>query len=91
MEPPSGITNQARSSGGAPIGLPPTTRSMPRGFVALSGLIFALTALATGAGVFLEGVYRDNLLVRAGWFGNEVVTLAIALPMLAIATAAARR
>jgi hypothetical protein len=91
MEPPSGITDQATSSGGAPNGHPPTTRSMPRGFVALSGLLFALTAVAAGAGVFLEGVYRDNLLVRAGWFGNDLVTLAIALPLLAIATAGAQR
>ena len=48
-------------------------------------------ALAAGAGVLVEGVYRGNLLVRAGWLGNDLVTLAAALPLLAIATARARR
>ncbi len=60
-------------------------------FVALSAILFTLVALAAGAGVLVEGVYRDNLLVRAGWFGNDLVTLIAALPLLAITTVWARR
>jgi hypothetical protein len=91
MEHPMGVVSNDGSAGAVPHGRLETTRETPRGFVALSALLFALVALAAGAGVLVEGVYRDNLLVRAGWLGNDLVTLAAALPLLAIVTARARR
>ena len=91
MEHATGVVSRDGSAGDARQGRTRTTRETPRGFVALSALLCALVALAAGAGVLVEGVYRDNLLVRAGWLGNDLVTLVAALPLLAIATAGARR
>lgn len=65
--------------------------AMAPGFTRLSALLLVLTALAAGVGAFGEGVYRDNPLVRAGWIGNDLVTLFVAVPLLAVATVLARR
>ena len=48
----------------------------------LSTIIAILTIVASAGGLFLSDLYRDNLLVTAGWFGNDLVTLAVAAPML---------
>ena len=48
----------------------------------LSAIIAILTIVASAGGLFLSDLYRDNLLVTAGWFGNDLVTLAVAAPML---------
>jgi hypothetical protein len=91
MKHATGVVSMDGSAGDVPRGRTRTAPETPRGFVALSALLFALVALAAGAGVFVEGVVRDNLLVRAGWLGNDLVTLVAALPLLAIATVGARR
>ncbi|MFZ5807706.1 MAG: hypothetical protein ACOY16_00340 [Chloroflexota bacterium] len=49
------------------------------------------TMVASGWGVFGSYVYRDNLLVRSGWYGNDLVTLLLAVPLLAIAYILARK
>jgi len=51
----------------------------------LSAIIAILTIVASAGGLFLDNLYRDNLLVTAGWFGNDLVTLIIAVPMLVAA------
>jgi hypothetical protein len=50
-------------------------------------------AMATQAllGVLLPDQYRDVAWVRASWFGNDLVTLMVAVPMLLVTLAAARR
>lgn len=48
-------------------------------------------AAAAVPGVSLPGLYRDNLLVAAGWRGNDLVTLAIAVPGIVAARVAGRR
>jgi hypothetical protein len=51
----------------------------------LSVLIAALMALTSGSGLFAPGLYRDNALVAAGWYGNDLVTLVVAVPLLVVA------
>lgn len=48
----------------------------------LSILIIFLSAIASFGGVFLNGLYRDNELVKAVWLGNDIVTLFIVLPIM---------
>jgi hypothetical protein len=50
-----------------------------------------LAAVASGAGLLLPGLYRDNDLVTAAWLGNDAVTLLVAVPVLAAALVLARR
>jgi len=57
----------------------------------LSALVAAMMAAASLAGLLAEGLYRDNLLVRSGWLGNDLVTLLAATPALAAALVLARR
>ncbi len=58
---------------------------------AFSWLVVGLAALAAGAGVIEPGLYRDNPLVTAAWFGNDLVTLFVAVPVLVGSMALARR
>lgn len=41
--------------------------------------------MASAGGVAISGLYRDNALVTAGWYGNDLVTLVVALPLLVVA------
>lgn len=59
-----------------------TSRWIHRLAVAVAFLMVA----PAGAGLALDGIYRDNALVSAGWKGNDVVTLMVAAPLLAAAT-----
>jgi hypothetical protein len=64
---------------------------MPSWGPIVSGLILVLTVVAAGAGIAAEDVYRDNLLVRSGWLGNDLATLCLSVPALAFSTWWARR
>jgi hypothetical protein len=55
----------------------------------LSILVVVLMAFASAAGLLLDPLYRDNLLVSSGWRGNDLVTLFVATPLLAGAIARA--
>jgi hypothetical protein len=44
-----------------------------------------------GAPSSREGFYRDDLLVRAAWQGNDLATLVLAVPLISIGALAARR
>jgi hypothetical protein len=59
--------------------------------VASAAAVALLMATAAGIGLLEPGIYRDNDLVRAGWLGNDVVTLLVVVPSLAWAIARARR
>jgi hypothetical protein len=48
----------------------------------LSAIIAVLALVASAGGLFIDGLYRDNALVTAGWYGNDLVTLAVAIPIL---------
>jgi len=58
---------------------------------ALSGVIVALMLAASAGGLLIDGLYRDNLLVTSGWLGNDLVTLALAVPLMAAALLFAKR
>jgi hypothetical protein len=47
-----------------------------------------LAAAAAAGGLFLAGVYFDNTFTASGWWGTDIVTLLVALP---VALAVARR
>lgn len=58
---------------------------------ALSGVIVALMLAASAGGLLIDGLYRDNLLVTSGWLGNDLVTLVLAVPLMAAALLFAKR
>lgn len=51
----------------------------------LSATIAILAIVASAGGLFIDGLYRDNLLVTSGWYGNDLVTLVVAVPVLVTA------
>ena len=57
----------------------------------LSAVVAVLMLAASLAGLLAQGLYRDNLLVRSGWLGNDLVTLLAATPALVAALLLARR
>jgi hypothetical protein len=57
----------------------------------LAGLVCVLMAGASGLGLFVDGLYRDNALVTAGWLGNDLVTLLLVVPTLAFTVAVGSR
>lgn len=65
---------------------------MPRALAALSAVLAALMTLASLAGLLIGDLYAgDNALVRTGWYGNDLVTLVVATPLLLGALAFAPR
>uniref|UniRef100_A0A2A4Z8I9 Uncharacterized protein n=1 Tax=OCS116 cluster bacterium TaxID=2030921 RepID=A0A2A4Z8I9_9PROT len=50
--------------------------------VILSAIVIFLSAIASFGGIFLDGLYRDNEMVKAVWLGNDIVTLFIVLPIM---------
>lgn len=55
-------------------------------------LIIALVAtIACAGGIFMKDLYQDTDFIKTAWFGNDVVTLTIAIPLLLIALVQARR
>ncbi|MCD2137496.1 hypothetical protein [Salinicoccus halitifaciens] len=48
----------------------------------LSVIIVVLMVLGSAAGLFIDDLYQDNHLVTSGWYGNDLVTLLIAVPVL---------
>ncbi len=45
-------------------------------------ILTGLIATASLSGLALDDLYRDNLLVRSGWWGNDLVTALLAVPLL---------
>jgi len=50
----------------------------------LSIMIGSLAFFASAGGLWLKGLYRDNLFVTSAWRGNDIITLCLALPLLAL-------
>ncbi len=51
----------------------------------LAAAVALLMMLASSIGLGVEGIYRDNALVAAGWLGNDAITLLLGAPLLAAA------
>ena len=47
----------------------------------LSAVIAVLAIVASGGGLLFPDLYQGNALLRAGWRGNDLVTLFVALPL----------
>jgi len=50
--------------------------------VRLSWTVVALMTLQSGIGLAFPSVYRDVEWIKAAWFGTDIVTLAVAIPLL---------
>jgi hypothetical protein len=48
----------------------------------LSMVIVGLTMVTSVAGLFIPELYRDSEPIKIAWFGNDLVTLAVAIPLL---------
>jgi hypothetical protein len=57
----------------------------------VSWIVAVLATLSSASGLLRPGLYRDNALVTASWYGNDLVTLGLAVPLLAGALIRARR
>src|SRR5687767_1842720 len=53
--------------------------------------VVALMPLQAALGLLLPGEYRDPEWIRATWFGNDCVSLLIALPLLVASFVSSRR
>jgi len=60
----------------------PHTKLQPAAM--LSTMIGFLAFFASAGGLWLKGLYRDNLFVTSVWRGNDIITLCLALPLLLI-------
>ncbi|MFW6181885.1 MAG: hypothetical protein ACOC8N_09060 [Spirochaetota bacterium] len=66
-------------------------KTRPVSAYVLSAAIALLAAAAAAGGLFIHGLYRDNPFVTAIWWGNDLVTLAVAFPVLAASLALSLR
>ncbi|PQJ26819.1 hypothetical protein BSZ35_17955 [Salinibacter sp. 10B] len=57
----------------------------------LSVVIAILMVLTSSAGLLFHDLYQDNALVASSWYGNDLVTLIVAAPLLVGALIGARQ
>lgn len=50
----------------------------------LTILILVLALVASCGGLFIKGLYKDNIFVSSAWRGSDLVTLVAAIPLLAV-------
>ena len=62
-----------------------------RAALRLSWALVAGSIAASLGGLVPRAPYRDNALVTGGWLGNDLVTLLVAAPLLALACVGAAR
>lgn len=67
------------------------SEKIQKSFLTLSITIAVLSLAASAGGLLLDGLYRDNAFVSAVWKGNDVITLALAVPVLAVSIWLARK
>lgn len=51
----------------------------------LTVIITGLAVVAAFGGLVLENLYRDNEFFKTAWLGNDIVTLAVVVPLLMVA------
>ncbi|NOX87904.1 MAG: hypothetical protein GXO77_02680 [Calditrichaeota bacterium] len=57
----------------------------------LSVFVAVLSVIASAGGLLIDGLYRDNLWARSQWYGNDLVTLFVAVPVLVTAMILGKR
>jgi len=57
----------------------------------LAAVVVVLMAVTSFAGVFVHGLYSDGTWARSAMRGNDLATLAVATPLLAVALATSVR
>jgi hypothetical protein len=67
------------------------SRRLTRPYAAASTLTVLLAVVATGVGLFVPGFYRDAAVLLPQLYGQDLLTLAVAVPALAVALVYARR
>ena len=60
-------------------------RTKPTIAYILSAIIAVLTVVAAAGGLFIDDLYRDNAFATTAWRGTDLVTLAVAVPLLVAA------
>ncbi len=50
----------------------------------LSVIIGVLIIVQSAGGLLIQGLYRDNTWAKSAWYGNDLVTLVVAVPMLVL-------
>jgi hypothetical protein len=60
------------------------SNTTPTSAYVLSAIIAVLALVAAGGGLLIDDLYQGNALVTAGWYGNDLVTLLVAIPTLAV-------
>lgn len=60
-------------------------KTYPNSAYLISIAIAVLATVAAAGGLLIDDLYRDNLLVRAAFRGNDLVTLGVAVPVLIVA------
>ena len=57
----------------------------------LSVIIVILMVVASVGGLFIDGLYQDNLLVKSALYSNDLVTLLLAVPLLILSLVLSKR
>jgi hypothetical protein len=57
----------------------------------LTAVLAALMVVQSGLGLLFQGQYRDAAWIKATWFGNDWVTLVVAVPLMVVAIVLAAR
>lgn len=50
----------------------------------LSIVLIFLSAFASTGGLLIDDLYRDSDTIKTAWFGNDLVTLVVAIPVLSV-------
>jgi hypothetical protein len=48
----------------------------------LTFIVSTLALVASFGGIFIEGLYRDNSIIRTGWFANDLITIPMAMLLI---------
>lgn len=57
----------------------------------LTIFIAGIATVACAGGIFSKDLYQDSEFIKTAWFGNDIITLSIAIPLLLVALAFARK
>lgn len=66
-------------------------KTKPISAYVLSAIIAVLALVTAAGGLFINGLYQDNSLVTFAFYGNDLVTLLVAVPILVAAAILAMR